>query len=189
MTFSGAANPDHLSVNRCNVGVVRGSLTPGVPRLAPAPDRRLSPPVGHRALRAEPVGGERAPRHPGRPRRARAGHAGTEGQGASRSGWSGWSATEDAALRGAARCLHRGSGQPRLPGSTRCPRSRSAPSAPIASTVRTQRICCIAPTCRASCAVPAAATTPCPTSGSTWRTTSDMIKVYMLCILDVCGMS
>src|SRR5262245_26251131 len=28
MTFSGAANPDHLSVNRCNVGVVRGSLTP-----------------------------------------------------------------------------------------------------------------------------------------------------------------
>jgi Acetylornithine deacetylase/Succinyl-diaminopimelate desuccinylase and related deacylases len=28
MTFTGAANPDHLSVNRCNVGVVRGSLTP-----------------------------------------------------------------------------------------------------------------------------------------------------------------
>jgi acetylornithine deacetylase len=28
MTFSGAANAEHLSVNRCNVGVVRGSLTP-----------------------------------------------------------------------------------------------------------------------------------------------------------------
>ena len=28
MTFSGAANEEHRSVNRCNVGVVRGSLTP-----------------------------------------------------------------------------------------------------------------------------------------------------------------
>jgi acetylornithine deacetylase len=28
MTFSGAASEEHLSVNRCNVGVVRGSLTP-----------------------------------------------------------------------------------------------------------------------------------------------------------------
>jgi len=28
MTFSGAANEDHRSVNRCNIGVVRGSLTP-----------------------------------------------------------------------------------------------------------------------------------------------------------------
>jgi len=28
MTFSGALNAEHLSVNRCNVGVVRGSLSP-----------------------------------------------------------------------------------------------------------------------------------------------------------------
>jgi acetylornithine deacetylase len=28
MTFSGAANDEHFSVNRCNIGVVRGSLSP-----------------------------------------------------------------------------------------------------------------------------------------------------------------
>src|SRR5262247_1588270 len=159
MTFSGAANPDHLSVNRCNVGVVRGSLTPEFhdwrpPQIADyvrlAGTARYAPSQSEESVlrdirgvldeleNAMPGLKSKVLRDPGRPARAR--RCFPLRYPAIPPSWK-WSA------RPTRRCAGR--------------RSRWAPCAPTASMARTRRTCYTARTCRASCAGPAGDTTPC----------------------------
>ena len=63
MTFSGAANTEHESVNRANVGVVRGALSSDFHDWRPPQVAGLRAPRGVRPLRAESVGGL-GPRRP-----------------------------------------------------------------------------------------------------------------------------